>query len=79
MTEERTYPQITNETVQAWAETVGVSDLSDEILRSLTADATYRLQEVLNVSLAKGITRKLKFFIIGERVLLPFFGAVLLG
>ena len=49
MSDEKSYPQITSESIQVWGETIGISDLSPEILRSLGSDATYRVQQILSV------------------------------
>lgn len=50
MSDDKKYAQISNESIQAWAEAVGITDLSTDVLRTLGADATYRLHQILNVS-----------------------------
>ncbi|KAB7495629.1 TAF6-like RNA polymerase II factor subunit 6L [Armadillidium nasatum] len=49
MSDDKKYAQISNESIQAWAEAVGITDLSTDVLRTLGADATYRLHQILNI------------------------------
>jgi len=47
---ERRYVIVSKETVRQHAESVGVADLSDEILEALAEDVSYRVREVIQVS-----------------------------
>lgn len=51
MAEEKKYAQVSNESIQTWAETLGITELSSDVSRTLGADVTYRLHQVLNVCL----------------------------
>jgi len=46
---ERRYVIVSKETVRHCAESVGVADLSDEILEALAEDVSYRVREVVQV------------------------------
>ena len=46
---ERRYVIVSKETVRQHAESVGISELSDEILEALAEDVSYRVREVVQV------------------------------
>ena len=46
---ERRYVNVSKETVRQHAESVGIADLSDEILEALAEDVSYRVREVVQV------------------------------
>jgi len=48
---ERRYVIVSKDTVRRHAESVGVSDLSEEILDALAEDVSYRVREVVQVLL----------------------------
>ena len=46
---ERRYVIVSKETVRQHAESVGIAELSDEILEALAEDVSYRVREVVQV------------------------------
>jgi len=46
---ERRYVIVSKETVRQHAESVGITELSDEILEALAEDVSYRVREVVQV------------------------------
>jgi len=46
---ERRYVIVSKETVRQCAESVGIAELSDEILEALAEDVSYRVREVVQV------------------------------
>ena len=49
---ERRYVIVSKETVREHAESVGIAELSDEILEALAEDVSYRVREVVQVLLS---------------------------
>jgi hypothetical protein len=49
---ERRYVVMPKETVQLYAESIGLSDLNDEVLTQLAEDVSYRLRDIIQVRLA---------------------------
>lgn len=49
MAEEKKYAILSKDTVRTYAETVGHTGLSDEVVSLLAEDAVYRLREALQV------------------------------
>ena len=48
--EEKKYAQISSDDISNIAESVGVSDLSNDVCKVIASDATYRLEQVLQVT-----------------------------
>ena len=46
---ERRYVIVSKETVRQHAESVGIAEISDEILEALAEDVSYRVREVIQV------------------------------
>jgi len=46
---ERRYVIVSKETVRQHAESVGIADLSDEVLEALAEDVSYRVRELIQV------------------------------
>ena len=55
---ERRYVIVSKETVRQHAESVGIAELSDEILEALAEDVSYRVREVIQVVIER-LTREL--------------------
>jgi TATA box binding protein associated factor (TAF) len=48
---ERRYAVLPKETVQVYAESVGLSDLTEEVSSQLAEDVSYRLRDIIQVRL----------------------------
>ena len=47
--EDRRYAVLSSQTVKMFAESVGLADLSDDVVDLLSEDVTYRLRELVQV------------------------------